>query len=374
MSTSDQKRVAISTGGGDCPGLNAVIQAAFRCATEQHGWKVFGVEDGLEGLIDLEYRSPYGNRWLTREMVANIRSRGGTIIGTSNKSNPFRYPVEGDDGEIEERDVSDRVIENFEKLGLDALISIGGDGSMDIAAKLMAKGLPVVGVPKTIDNDLACTDYTFGFDTAINIATEGLDRIHTTAASHDRVLIVEVMGRHAGFIALHAGVAGEADVILLPEIPYDIEKVVGRIQRRRDRGWVYDVIVVAEGAKPEGGDVATLGEREKGKAVRLGGAGHRLADELADRVEQEIRVVVLGHLQRGGSPTAFDRLLGARYGAAAMDLVAEGKFGRMVALDGLDIIDVPLEDAVGHAKRVDPKGQIVTQARRAGVCFGGPQD
>lgn len=368
--TQRPRRIGISTGGGDCPGLNAVIQAAYQCASQSHGIEVLGIEDGLEGLMDLDYKSPHGNRWLNAELVAGIRSRGGTILGTSNKSHPFRYAVRDADGTRREVDLSARVRENFDKLGLEGLLMVGGDGSMEIAARLTRElGIPVVGVPKTIDNDLLATDYTFGFDTAVNIATEAIDRIHTTAASHDRVMLVEVMGRHAGFIALHAGIAGDADMILLPELPYDLEKVVARIEARRRSGCMYTLVVVSEGARPAGGEVATLGEREAGKAVRLGGAAQRLESALVERIEQEVRTVVLGHIQRGGAPTARDRVLATRYGVAAMELVAARQWGRMVALRGTEIVDVPLDEAVGRSKQVDLDGQLISQARCAGIDF-----
>ncbi len=368
------KRVGISTGGGDCPGLNAVIRAVYNTATLVHGWEVFGIEDGLEGLIDLDYCSPDGNRMLTRRDMRGVISQGGTILGTSNRSDPFRYAVRTDDGTVVEEDVSARVLANAEKVGLDAVIMIGGDGTMAIADRLTSLGLPAVGVPKTIDNDLGATDYTFGFDTAVNIAVEALDRLKTTAASHDRVMIVEVMGRHAGFIALHAGIAGDADVILLPEMPYEADAIVRKIEERRARGLVYTMIVVAEGAHPHDKDVATLGAREKGAAVRLGGVGHQLGAVLDDRLEQEVRVVVLGHLQRGGSPTARDRILGTRYGVEAMNLVAAGTFARMVALRGVNIVSVPIKEAVGSVKRVNLDGEMVRQARATGVSFGTAQD
>ncbi|OIP30386.1 MAG: 6-phosphofructokinase [Deltaproteobacteria bacterium CG2_30_63_29] len=365
-----RKRVGISTGGGDCPGLNAVIRAVYHTARNVHDWEVFAIEDGLEGLIDLDYCSPDGNRLLDRKQIRGILGKGGTIIGTSNRSNPFKYAVRNEAGELVEADISPRMKANYDKLGLDALIMIGGDGTQAIAHQMGQCGFDIVGVPKTIDNDLACTDYTFGFDTAVNIAVEALDRVHTTAASHDRVMIVELMGRHAGFIALHAGIAGSADVILLPEIPFDIDAVVTKIEERNRAKSVFSVIVVAEGATMQGGQLSTLGEREVGAAIRLGGVGHGLAEALKPRLKQEVRVVVLGHLQRGGSPTARDRLLGTRYGVEAMNLVARGEFGRMVALRGLEIVSVTLADAVGKTKNVDPEGEMVRQARSTGVCFG----
>lgn len=368
--TQRKPRVAVSTGGGDCPGLNAVIRGITKAAHDVYGWDVFGIEDGLEGLLDLSYKSPDGNRWLTPHNVRGVLPLGGTLLGTSNKSNPFAYAVRNDAGEMEERDLSQRVVENFRTLGLDAMISIGGDGSMAIASKLGDLGIPVVGVPKTIDNDLPATDYTFGFDTAVNIAVEALDRLHTTAASHDRVMLLELMGRHAGFITLHAGMAGGADVILIPEIPYEIDAIVDKIQQRAAQGRPFTIIAVSEGAKRAGGEISTLGPRKAGQALRLGGAAHQLAEALDERIDKELRVTVLGHIQRGGSPSARDRNLGTRFGVEAMRLVAEGKFGRMVALRGLKILDVDMREAVGRTKHVDPKGEFVRQARAVGISFG----
>ena len=363
------KRVAICTGGGDCPGLNAVIRAVVRVGKEQHGWEILGVEDALNGLVDLDYRSPHGNLWLRLEDVRKILDRGGTILGTSNRSDPFHYVVEDAGGIEREVDVSDRVMENFAKLDLDALISIGGDGSMRIGLEFIDKGMNLVGVPKTIDNDLACTDQTFGFDTAVNIATEALDRIRDTADSHDRVILVEVMGRHAGWIALHAGIAGGADTILLPEIPYHAKTIAEVIEARRAKGKNYSVIVVAEGATPAGGHASQLAKK-LGEMPRLMGAAHRVAVELEELIDADMRVTVLGHIQRGGSPSAFDRVLATRYGVAAAGLVARREFGKMVALRCDQIVSVNVRDAVSAPKLVDPGSQIVQQARDVGVCFG----
>ncbi|MBI2391605.1 MAG: ATP-dependent 6-phosphofructokinase [Deltaproteobacteria bacterium] len=363
------QRVAIMTGGGDCPGLNAVIYGAVRVGIEKYGWEVLGIEDATNGLIDLEYRFPKGNQWLTLESVRGILSRGGTILGTSNRSDPFNYVTTGPDGKETTVDVSDKVVANFQKLGLQALISIGGDGSMRIARKLMDKGIPIVGVPKTIDNDLASTDQTFGFDTAVQIATEALDRVRDTAESHDRVMIVEVMGRDAGFIALHAGIAGGADAILLPEIPYRLEPLAEMIAARRAKGQTHCVIVVAEGAKPLGGDASVL-EHKAGAMPRLVGAGTRVAERLGPMIKAELRVTVLGHIQRGGSPSNFDRILAVRYGQSAADLVAEGRFGHMVALRNGAITSVPIVEASSGVKRVEAGGQLVQTAKAIGVCFG----
>ena len=363
------KRVAIITGGGDCPGLNAVIRAVVLTGKERYGWEIFGVEDALSGLIDLDYRSPNGNRWLELRDVRGLLARGGTMLGTSNRSDPFRFVVKEEDGTERETDVSDIVMQNYRDLELDALISIGGDGSMAIAAKFLDKGMNIVGVPKTIDNDLGSTDQTFGFDTAIGIATEALDRIRDTADSHDRVMLVEVMGRHAGWIALHAGIAGGADAILLPEIPYRVQAIADMIKTRRAKGKNYSVIVVAEGAKPAGGEVSVM-KAELGAMPRLIGAAHRVAAALDELVDADMRVTVLGHIQRGGSPSTFDRVLATRYGVAAAELVDSEDFGKMVALRADQIVTVDLRDAVAAPKLVDPDAQIVRQARQLGVSFG----
>ncbi len=363
------KRVGIMTGGGDCPGLNAVIRAAVRVGCERHGFEMLGIEDATNGLIDLDYRSPSGNQWLTPASVRGILARGGTILGTSNKSDPFHF-VATVEGKKVETDVSDRVMENYRKLDLDGVISIGGDGSMRIAKQFMDKGMNVVGVPKTIDNDLSATDQTFGFDTAVQIACEALDRLRDTAESHDRVMLVEVMGRDAGWIALHAGMAGGADAILIPEIPYTLSAVADVIKKRRAAGQFYSLIVVAEGAKPRGGQVCAL-EKKLGEMPRLMGAAHRAAEGLSEALPDiEMRVTVLGHIQRGGSPSSYDRVLATRYGVAAANLVASGQYGMMTALKGGSIQSVPIADAVAEPKVVDPEGELVRAAREIGVSFG----
>ena len=354
------------TGGGDCPGLNAVIRAVVLKA-DRLGWKVLGIEDATEGLIDLDYRSPNGNRWLEPADVMGILPRGGTILGTSNRSDPFRYVVQRD-GQKVETDVSDRVVANFHALGLDALISVGGDGSMRIADKLGDKGIPVVGVPKTIDQDLGATDYTFGFYTAVQMVTEAIDRIQDTAASHDRVMIVEVMGRNAGWIALCAAIAGGAHACLIPEIPYAIEPIVEHIKGRKGIGKPFSIVVVAEGARPAGGQQSFAGPTQAGAMPKLFGAGYAVAAALEPLLPLEVRVNVLGHLQRGG--TQFDRLLGTRFGAAAVDAVAAGKFGYMVALRTPEIVTVPIAEATANERNVDPSGDLVQVARDVGICFG----
>lgn len=367
-------RIGILTGGGDCPGLNAVIRAAVKVGVDHHGFEVLGIEDAFHGLVSLDYRSPHGNRNLGTADVRNILARGGTILGTSNRSDPFNFVLKDNDGKKTTVDLSDQVIANAKKTGLDAIISIGGDGSMRIAQKFIDKGLPIVGVPKTIDNDLGATDQTFGFDTAVSIAMEALDRLRDTAESHDRVMVVEVMGRDAGWIALHAGLASGADAILIPEIPYAIEPLAKMIQRRAERGQRYSIIVVAEGAKPRDGQTS-IKEHVVGGMPRLMGAAHRVEAGLTASpelmaIDAEVRVTVLGHVQRGGSPSSFDRILGTRFGHAAADLVARRQFGDMVALRNGEIISIPIKDAIKEPKLVDPNGQLVQTARATGVLFG----
>lgn len=361
-------KIGIMTGGGDCPGLNAVIRAVVIKA-RRNGWSVLGIEDATEGLIDLEYRSPHGNRWLTEREVEGILSRGGTILGTSNHSDPFRYVVARDGTKVE-TDVSDQVVANYHELGLDALVCVGGDGSMRIAQGLFEKGLRVVGVPKTIDQDIGATDYTFGFNTAVQAATDAIDRLQDTAASHDRVMIMEVMGRNAGWIALHTAIAGGAHVCLLPEIPYHLEPVVDAIKRRRHAGCPFSIIVVAEGAQPAGGEQSLLGERKLGEMPRLFGAAHKLAAALEPHLQLDVRVTVLGHLQRGGSPVHFDRVLGSRFGVAAVECIEAEQFGHMVVLRTPDVTTMPIADALAAPANVDPDGQLVSAARAIGIELG----
>jgi 6-phosphofructokinase 1 len=357
------RRIGVLTGGGDCPGLNAVIRAVVKSA-EHYRIKVIGVLDGFEGLINRNVIS------LDAQKVAGILPRGGTILGTSNRANPFKYAVQEEAGLVY-RDVSGRVLENVRALDLDALVVIGGDGSLSIARDLEERGLKVVGIPKTIDADLDETDVTFGFDTALVTATEALDKLHTTAESHHRIMVLEVMGRYAGWIALHAGVAGGADVILIPEIPFTFEKVAERIVARREQGKKFSIVVVAEGAKEMGGELAVQRiVKESFEPIRLGGIGQRVGDALERLTGMETRVTVLGHLQRGGSPTPYDRILATRYGTAAVRLIREGRFGRMVSLRGTRIESVPLEAAVGQMKRVSPESDLVLSARALGISFG----
>ena len=365
MSASDKassvKRIGILTGGGDAPGLNAVIRAAVKSAANCH-CEIIGLEDSFDGLIEAD-------RWrrLTPRDVTGILRIGGTILGTTNRGNPFAYPVETTGGS---RDYSARCIEMYHQLRLDALIVIGGDGTLAIAHEFYKRGIPIVGVPKTIDNDIVETTNTFGFDTAVSFATDAIDRLHTTAEAHHRVMVVEVMGRYAGWIALYAGVAGGADVILIPEIAFDIQKVADRIRARDAYGARFSIVVVAEGAKPLGGQVSLVREGTADFAERLGGAGGRVAAALETLTGKETRSVVLGHLQRGGAPTSFDRLLATRFGARAVELVLEGRFGHMVAFHPPNIVAVPLEKIVGRTRNVPTDFDVVRTARAMGVSLG----
>lgn len=356
------KRIGVLTGGGDCPGLNAVIRAVTKTAINA-GVEVTGIKDGFGGLIRKQLRS------LDLTAVSGILPKGGTILGTTNRDNPFKYPVLVN-GEKKYLDMSQTILDNLESAAIDALVVIGGDGSLSIARELHERGLKVVGVPKTIDNDLSATDITFGFDTALHTATEALDKLHTTAESHHRVMILEVMGRYAGWIALESGVAGGADVILIPEIEFQIDSVVKKIEERCQQGKKFSIIVVAEGAKLGDKLVVQKVIEDSGDPIRLGGIGQRLAAELEQRISLETRVTVLGHLQRGGSPTPFDRILGTRYGAAAVKALLDGENGVMVALHTPDIVTVPLAEATGVLKRVDPAHDLVRAARAIGISFG----
>ncbi len=361
-------KIAISTGGGDAPGLNAVIRAASLAAINR-GWDVVGIRDGYNGLLMPEEYPDGGLVRLTRERVRGITHVGGTIIGTTNRGSPLHFPLRMPDGTLSEIDRTDELIREFAAHRIDALISIGGDGSMAIAQALAAKGLRLVGVPKTIDNDLDRTVVTFGFDTAVAFATEALDRLHSTAESHGRVIVMEVMGRYAGWIALHCGVAGSADAILIPEIPYDLQKVAAKIHQREAQGSKFTMVVVAEGAKPVGGSVSVL-SKEVGRAERLGGVGEKVAAELQALTGRESRVVVLGHLLRGGTPTSADRLIALRFGAAAVRALDEGMAGIMVAIDPPDVLYVPLDEATRRMKSVPLDGDTMLTARDLGITFG----
>lgn len=357
-------RIAISTGGGDAPGLNAVIRAAVLTAIDR-GWDVLGVKRGYTGLLGEDEVIP-----LTAQTVRGIAHLGGTILRTTTRGNPFKYRIRHADGSEEEVDRSSELMENARALGIDAIISIGGDGSLAIARQLCEKGMKIVCVPKTIDNDVSLTITTFGFDTAVNTALEAIDKLHTTAESHDRVIVMEVMGRQAGFIALHSGVAGTADVILIPEIPYDIDKVCEKVRARDRAGRRFSIIVVAEGAFPAGGEQSLRAPVAPGEEPRLGGIGDRLAVEIQARTGKECRSLTLGHLQRGGQPTGYDRLLATRFGGAAVRAIAEEKWAHMVALQSPDIVPVPLDDVLRKPRRVDPKHDVVLTARSTGISFG----
>ena len=362
------RRIGILTAGGDCPGLNALIRAVVLAAVPRR-WDVLGIEDATHGLVDLDYRRPLGNHWLTADDVEDILARGGTILGTSNKSDPFRYAVERD-GQRVEVDVSDRLMENYRALGLDAIVWVGGDGSMRIAQRLTEKGMRIVGVPKTIDLDLGGTDYSFGFNTAVETITEAVDRLQDTAESHDRVMIVEVMGRNAGFLALHGAIAGGAHICLIPEIPYRIEPILAKIRERCNNGLPYSIAIVSEGAAPQGGEPSYTGGRELGAMPKLLGAGARLAAELEPHLELDTRVTVLGHVQRGGSPNQFDRILATRFGVAAVEAIERGEFGTMVSLRTPDVVTVPIAEAIAKPRRVEPGNPLLHAARSVGVELG----
>jgi len=352
---SDIRCIGIATGGGDAPGLNAVIRAATKAAILKYGWKVIGIPDGFDGLI-----WPEKSFELTLKEVSGILPRGGTILGTTNRGDPFHYK-KVEHGKEVMRDISGRVIANAAKLGIDAIITIGGDGSQKIGYELSQKGMKIVGVPKTIDNDLSATQVTFGFDTALHTVCDAIDKIHTTAASHHRVMVVEVMGRDCGWIALEAGLAGGAHVILIPEIPFTVEHVCRHIAEREKIGKHFTIVVVAEG-------VTTPPELRENR--RASSIGNLLGNAIAHGTGKDVRVSVLGHIQRGGTPSPFDRILATRFGVAAVDLIASGGFGMMVALQGDSIVAVDVAHAVGHLKSVNPNGEVVRTARAIGIGFG----
>ncbi|MDP4159218.1 MAG: 6-phosphofructokinase, partial [Bacillota bacterium] len=354
------RKLAVLTGGGDCPGLNAVIRAIAKSA-QQYGLEVLGIRDGFRGAVEGDFVP------LTLKDVSGILPRGGTILGTTNRDNPFAYDTKIN-GVTQKVDRSDDVIKNLKERGVDTLLAIGGDGSLKIALEFANKGLSVIGIPKTIDNDLMATDQTFGFQTAVDTAQEALDRLHSTAESHHRVMVLEVMGRYAGWIALYAGVAGGADVILIPEIPYNLSRVAYSVQQRAKQGKKFSIIVVAEGAKPMGGEMVV--ERlVSGRVdpIKLGGIGAKLGRDLEEHFGLETRVTVLGHLQRGGSPNSYDRVLATRYGVAAVDSALEEEFGIMVALQGRDIVRVPLNQAVDRLKMVPLTDPLLITARTVGI-------
>lgn len=360
-----KKRIGILTGGGDCPGLNAVIRGVTKSAITFKGLEVVGIEDGFEGFVEGRKKE------LDENSVSGIINVGGTILGSSNKADPYHYPVVLPDGETSIKDMSKEVILNYEKWGLSALIAIGGDGTMNIADKLQKTGLNVIGVPKTIDNDLSGTDVTFGFMTAVDIATEAIDRLHTTASSHHRVMVIEVMGRYAGWIALEAGIAGGGDIILIPEIPFEWEVVFDKVKTRSKKGKRFSIVVVAEGAHARGEEIVIKGhDKTRTDPKRLGGIGNYVASKITENTNLETRVTVLGHLLRGGTPNAFDRVLSTRFGTEAADLIEDRDFGKMVALRGQEVVPFPIEEAIFSPKLVPPQGEIVRSAISVGTCFG----
>jgi phosphofructokinase-like protein len=363
------QRIAISTGGGDAPGLNAVIRAVVLSAT-QLGWECFGIREGFNGILRQDRYPSDGVFRMTLDMVRGIGHLGGTILGTTNHGNPLRFPMAMPDGSMQEMNRCDELVDTLKNMKIDALICIGGDGTLTIANELHKRGLRVIGVPKTIDNDLDKTFTTFGFDTAVSFATECLDRLHSTAESHQRVMVMEVMGRYAGWIALHAGIAGNAHAILIPEIPFSIDKIMGKIRERDAAGSHYTIVVVAEGAIPAQGQREVVESAGVGQVERLGGIGEHLARELQERTGKEARAVVLGHLLRGGSPTSFDRLSAMRFGAAAVRALNEGRSGIMVALAFPNVNYVPLEEVAGRMKGVPLDGDTVQTGRDVGICFG----
>jgi 6-phosphofructokinase 1 len=366
------KKIAICTGGGDAPGLNAVIHGAVYAARGL-GWEIVGIREGYDGLLEPERYPEGGLIELKRSTVREIPHLGGTILGTTNRGNPFRRVIEDQNGNTRTVDCSDELVGRFREHKIDALISVGGDGSLTIANQLRHKGVWVVGVPKTIDNDLESTVLTFGFNTAVSFATDCIDRLHSTAHSHRRIMVVEVMGRYAGWIALHAGLAGRADAILIPEIPYNIDNVASHLRRKHQEGKPYAIVVVAEGAKPIGGDV-TVKSREPGMVERLGGIAETVAAQLEQLTGQESRSIVLGHLLRGGAPTALDRNLGVAFGAGAVLAISKGLNGVMVALKPPNLEFVPLEQAIEKLRLVPPDSEFVVTARTVGISFGDVAD
>ncbi len=360
-----KKKMLISTGGGDAPGLNAVIYAVVNSATRL-GWEVYGSRAGYRGLMDRDDLVR-----LSPEDVEGITPIGGTILGSTNKGNPFSTPVENLAGEIQVVDISDKILANFNRMGFSCHIAVGGDGSLEIAHRFAQKGMPVIGVPKTIDNDLEVTDRTFGFDTAVSTATDAVDKLHSTAKSHDRVMVVEVMGRDSGWIALYSGISGGADVILIPEIPFTMESICQKISDNELHNKEYAIVIVAEGARAEDGEVISKGMGEVGRdELLLGGIGEWVANEIRERLNKDTRSLVLGHLQRGGSPTTFDRLLALRFGAAAVRMAEQGVFDHMVAWTPPTMISVPIADAIRRRKKVDLQSDKVLTARDIGICLG----
>jgi 6-phosphofructokinase 1 len=355
------RKLGVLTGGGDAPGLNAVIRAVVKSAVN-YGIECYGLPDSFDGLLETD--RPVR---LTHQSVTGILRMGGTILGTVNRGNPLQDTIETSDGP---RRYDDRCLEISRRMGLDAIIAIGGDGTLSLSHHFYQMGMPIVGVPKTIDNDIVGTVNTFGFDTAVSFASDAIDRLHSTAAAHRRIMVIEVMGRYAGWIALQAGVAGGADVVLIPEIPFDSEKVAERIREREAFGAKFSIVVAAEGAKPRGGQVSIIQAAQGGAVERLGGIGHKLAAELAELTGKEARTTVLGHLQRGGTPTAYDRVLATRFGARAVELARRGDFGKMVASHPPDIVPVSMSEVVGRTKTVPLTHDLIQTARAIGMSFG----
>ena len=358
------KRIGILTGGGDCPGLNAVIRAVVKTVINDYDIAVVGFLDGFEGLVENKFIK------LNSDNVSGILTRGGTILGTSNRADPFRYPIL-EAGKYVYRDRSDQALKTFEEHGLEALVCIGGDGTMAVSQKISEKSIPIVGIPKTIDNDLFGTDVTFGFDSALTTATEAIDKIHTTAQSHHRVMVIEVMGRYAGWLALCSGIAGGGDIILIHEIPYKIDSICETIKQRKYQGRYFSILVVGEGAKPEGGEMVVK-KRVEGspEPIRLGGISHKVADDIEDKIQVETRVTILGHLLRGGVPSPADRLLATRFGVSAAQQLAKKNFGHMVALRGSNIVTVPIDEVAGKSRTVPLDSPYLSMARSLGTCLG----
>lgn len=362
-----KRRMMVMTGGGDCPGLNAVIRAIVKRASQEDDWEVLGSVEAFNGIL----KDPMEVVLLNNQTVSGIHIRGGTILKTTNKGGPFAWPVKNADGSWRSENRSQELFDRLKKLGVEAVISIGGEGSMQIAQDLYEMGMNIIGVPKTIDNDLSSTDVTFGFQTAVEIATEGVDKLVTTAASHSRLMILEVMGRDAGWIGLSTAIAGGADVALIPEIPYDIQKIAQKIQTRMTDERRFAIVVIAEGAKPVGGEVTARDSGEVGYANKLlGGVGHRLLGELKEIIDVDARVTILGHLQRGGTPTAYDRILATEFGVKAVELVLEGNYGQMVSYNNARVVSVPISSAIAEYKHVDLDSDLVKTARGVGISLG----
>ena len=362
-----KKRLLVVTTGGDCPGLNAVIRAIVKRANIEKNWEVLGSVEGYNGIL----QEPMEIIQLDSKAISGIHVKGGSIIRTTSKGGPFNWPIKNSDGSWTTVDRSDELVRRLQYQHIDAIICIGGDGSQKISQSLFEKGVNIIGVPKTIDNDLLCTDFTFGFQTAVEVATDAVDKLVTTATSHSRTMILEVMGRDAGWIALNASVAGGAHIVLIPEIPYHIEKVIQKIQSRQEEGKGFSIIVIAEGAKPAGGEVTSKASTEVGyENVILGGVGRKIMGDIKNQIDIEMRVTVLGHLQRGGIPIAYDRILATQFGVKAFELVLEKQFGQMVAYKHHDIISVPITEAVAKLNLVKPDDYLINTARGIGICLG----